>query len=62
MTAFLGYVLPYGQMSLWGMHKYSTNNLINNEPDKKFMAMFLGLVDGDGYIEISPQKQYQKKN
>jgi LAGLIDADG endonuclease len=61
MTAFLGYVLPYGQMSLWGMHKYSTNNLINNEPDKKFMAMFLGLVDGDGYIEIGPQKQYQKK-
>jgi hypothetical protein len=22
--------------------------------------MFLGLVDGDGYIEIGPQKQYQK--
>ena len=60
-TAFLGYVLPYGQMSLWGIYKYSTNNLINNEPDKKFMAMFLGLVDGDGYIEIGPQKQYQKK-
>jgi hypothetical protein len=24
------------------------------------MAMFVGLVDGDGYIEIGPQKQYQK--
>ena len=47
-------------MSLWGRYKYSTNYLINNEPDKKFMAMFLGLVDGDGYIEIGPQKQYQK--
>jgi hypothetical protein len=27
-------------------------------PDKKFMSMFMGLVDGDGYIEIGPQKQY----
>jgi LAGLIDADG endonuclease len=59
-TAFLGYVLPYGQMSLWGKFKYSTNNLIKNGSDKKFMAMFLGLVDGDGYIEVGPQKQNQK--
>jgi len=22
--------------------------------------MFMGLVDGDGYIEIGPQKQYNK--
>ena len=28
---------------------------------KEFMSMFLGLVDGDGYIEIGPQKQYAKK-
>jgi hypothetical protein len=48
------------QMSLWGKFKYSTNNLINNGPDKKFMAMFLDLVDGDGYIEVGPQKEYQK--
>ena len=26
--------------------------------DKNFMSMFMGLVDGDGYIEIGPQKQY----
>jgi len=31
-----------------------------NKPNKKFMAMFMGLVDGDGYIEIGPQKQYNK--
>lgn len=24
------------------------------------MSMFVGLVDGDGYIEIGPQKQYNK--
>jgi hypothetical protein len=37
---------------------------LTNKPEQidiKFMAMFLGLVDGDGYIEIGPQKQYQKK-
>jgi hypothetical protein len=28
------------------------------KPDKKFMSIFMGLVDGDGYIEIGPQKQY----
>jgi len=45
------------------------NNLLDkrfltNKPDqitKKFMAMFLGILDGDGYIEIGPQKQYNKK-
>jgi len=31
-------------------------------PDKKFMSMFMGLVDGDGYIEIGPQKQYNKSS
>lgn len=29
-----------------------------SKPDKKFMSMFMGIVDGDGYIEIGPQKQY----
>ena len=28
-----------------------------NLPTKEFMAMFMGLVDGDGYIEIGEQKQ-----
>lgn len=54
------YVLPYGQMSLWGKAKISTLVPLANKPDKKFMAMFMGLVDGDGYIEIGPQKQYNK--
>jgi hypothetical protein len=31
-----------------------------NKPDKQFMSMFMGLVDGDGYIEIGPHKQYSK--
>nr|YP_009048494.1 endonuclease [Heterobasidion irregulare] len=30
--------------------------------DKKFMSMFMGIVDGDGYLEIGPQKQYNKIN
>jgi len=32
-----------------------------NPLNKKFMAMLIGLVDGDGYIEIGTQKQYHKK-
>ena len=48
-------------MSLWGKAKLSTCTPLTNKPDKKkFMAMFIGLVDGDGYIEIGPQKQYNK--
>ena len=31
-----------------------------SNPGKKFMSMFMGLVDGDGYIEAGPQKQYNK--
>jgi hypothetical protein len=33
----------------------------NQLPSKKFMAMFKGLIDGDGYIEIGEQKQSHKK-
>lgn len=63
------YVLPFGQMSLWGKNlglpcssltssiSYGLGEL---KPNKKFMSMFVGLVDGDGYIEIGPQKQYNK--
>ena len=61
-TAFLGYVLPFGQMSLWGVIKLESNVSSGIKPDKKFMSMFMGLVDGDGYIEIGPQKQYNKSN
>ena len=30
------------------------------KPDKKFMAMFMGFIDGDGYFDIGEQKQYNK--
>lgn len=33
---------------------------LTSKPDKKFMSMFIGLIDGDGYIEIGPHKQYNK--
>ena len=86
------YVLPYGQMSLWGIQCY--NNIIiylykvnlmklhsgrllinltqrkfiknyytvssNIKPDKKFMSLFIGFMDGDGYFDIGEQKQYNK--
>jgi len=82
--AFLGYVLPYGQMSLWGMDiSIFILNILNtfkcglghimlsnqfnsipiqsgNKPDKNFMAMFIGFMDGDGYFDIGEQKQYNK--
>ena len=45
-------------MSLWGMKNYYSTGKNYNKPDKKFMSLFVGLVDGDGYIEIGPQKQY----
>ena len=32
------------------------------KPDKNFMAMFIGFIDGDGYFDIGPQKQYNKSN
>lgn len=81
-TGFLGYTLPWGQMSLWGQETDLLINLLPligtsmdkdwkdwgderteeaRKPDKKFMAMFMGFVDGDGCIEIGPQKQYNKQ-
>lgn len=94
MTAFLGYVLPYGQMSLWGVdrtkfirtfslifyynsivyffiekckltNKRKYSNKVNTslvQPDKKFMSMFIGFIDGDGYFDIGEQKQYNKRS
>ena len=106
MTAFLGYVLPYGQMSLWGATVitnlmsaipwvgqdivesenitdysytivYTTHLMLptigivsehalkkwnkNTRLDKKeylsipssFLAFLVGLIDGDGYIQIT---------
>jgi hypothetical protein len=61
---FLGYVLPYGQMSLWGIDNtiltFSILPFSVVKPDKKFMAMFMGFMDGDGYFDIGEQKQYNK--
>lgn len=59
------YVLPYGQMSLWGTpSKYLSfhhHAFTKGKPDKSFMAMFIGFIDGDGYFDIGEQKQYNKK-
>ena len=53
-------------MSLWGNDlTYSLlclNTVLVSKPDMKFMSMFMGLIDGDGYIEIGPQKQYNKSS
>lgn len=53
-------------MSLWGGDNHDTFNyktlknpkLADKQLDKQFMSMFMGLLDGDGWIEIGPQKQY----
>lgn len=51
-------------MSLWGDDPTTTLNVSiitpTIKPDKNFMSKFIGIVDGDGYIEIGPQKQYNK--
>jgi hypothetical protein len=49
-------------MSLWGNETLFMlgTALSVSKPDKIFMSKFIGLVDGDGYIEIGPQKQYNK--
>jgi quinol-cytochrome oxidoreductase complex cytochrome b subunit len=55
--AFLGYVLPYGQMSHWGLVEgfCSVSGLLITA-DNKFMAMFMGFIDRDGYFDIGEQK------
>lgn len=50
-------------MSLWGIDMPIFAFILPvsvNKPDKKFMAMFLGFMDGDGYFDIGEQKQYNK--
>jgi hypothetical protein len=52
-------------MSLWGgifgtCSTFHTFARLSSKPDKKFMAMFLGFMDGDGYFDIGEQKQYNK--
>lgn len=40
---------------------YSNNN-DSSKIDEKFMAMFVGFIDGDGYFDIGSQKQYKKNS
>lgn len=51
-------------MSLWGKEIpiliLSILPVSVNKPDKIFMAMFMGFMDGDGYFDIGEQKQYNK--
>jgi hypothetical protein len=70
LIAFLGYVLPMGQMSLWGEIDMSnillmeSSQLFNlsNQTNSKLLEKFIGVLDGDGYIEIGPQKQFNQKS
>jgi len=38
--------------------RYYSNNPLGkmNIPSRKFMAMFMGFMDGDGYFDIGEQK------
>ena len=52
-------------MSLWGKEivpcsTFHTFARLSSKPDKKFMAMFMGFMDGDGYFDLGEQKQYNK--
>src|SRR5215467_9784637 len=57
-------------MSLWGEKEYIILSLLlnitilnlNKNLDFKLMTKFIGLLDGDGYIEIGPQKQSENEN
>jgi hypothetical protein len=56
-------------MSLWGENKplilliESCQFLgISNKTNSKILEIFIGVLDGDGYIEIGPQKQFNSKS
>jgi len=54
----------YGQMSLWGKFKLMSTLCVSvneNKPDKKFMAMFIGFMDGDGYFDILSKNNITKQ-
>ena len=58
-------------MSLWGREIEFCSLLpltlsqqlstVTNKNYSNFMEILIGILDGDGYIEIGPQKQYNKK-
>ena len=52
-------------MSLWGnellpLSTFCTLPVFSVKPDKKFMALFMGFIDGDGYFDIGEPKQYNR--
>ena len=54
-------------MSLWGEYPYFFPLIesyqllsVSNKINSNLMEKFIGVLDGDGYIEIGPQKQYNK--
>ena len=56
-------------MSLWGENKpflllmESCQLLsISNKTNSNLLEIFIGVLDGDGYIEIGPQKQFNSKS
>lgn len=51
----------WGSIIIANCANYDSNTASSSTiPDKKFMAMFMGFVDGDGYFDIGEQKQYLK--
>jgi hypothetical protein len=54
-----------GNISLLYLKSNQIDSSVSNNrkaiADKKFMSMFLGFIDGDGYFDIGEQKQYNKK-
>jgi len=57
-------LLKYPKKYNWtAFNRGISNESVESLPlkaDFKFMSMFIGLIDGDGYLEIGPQKQYNK--
>ena len=56
-----------GQMSHWGESIYSVLLIESpqlfckgKDPNSKLMEILIGFLDGDGYFDIGPQKQYNK--
>lgn len=51
----------FGQEEIKREIKNIENIEIKEKPSKDFMSYFVGFMDGDGYFDISPQKQTNKK-
>lgn len=45
-----------------GLSLANDSDLIKDKASgTKFLEVFIGMMDGDGYFDIGPQKQYNKK-